>query len=472
MKLNLKRMKKNKTFIIFFLFLFTLNFAQDSISMSYENYISWVKKNHPLIKNTNWEKDIAQNNILKARASLDPTISGKLGEKKIDNTIYYNQKNIELNLPTWYGIDFNIGTNDLSGNKLNNDETKGVLNNFGISVPLARNLVYNKRRAVIEQAKILNQMTFSEQEMLKNEILLEANFLYWDWVKNYEILLLNQQILEVNKKRYELVKRTHALGERPAIDTTEAFTQLQSFELKNLEAKTNFQIATVELSQFLWKENGENYNLPNNIKPIEKLNPNFTEDYFVIVDRLINNINQHNALQYYNQKAEFLETDRKIKWQNFLPKLDFTYNFFNKDFKKLDILPFFDNNFQYGLKLELPIFMREARADYQNAKLKILQNNETLKFKKQELLTKVNTYDAEIKNYHNLTDITIKLEENFKKLLRAEEIRFSNGESSLFLINSRENKLLETQEKIVELKAKTIKTYFKINWLENNISIQ
>ena len=55
-----------------------------------------------------------------------------------------------------------------------------------------------------------------------------------------------------------------------------------------------------------------------------------------------------------------------------------------------------------------------------------------------------------------------------RSYIKAEEIKFSNGESSLFLINSRENKLLETQEKFLELKAKTIKTYFKLNWLENN----
>lgn len=465
-------MKKNKLFSIIFLFFNVFIFAQNNFELSYENYIAWVNKNHPLIKNSNWEKNIAQNNIIKARASLDPTISGKIGEKNIDNTTYYNQKNIELSLPTWYGIDFNIGTNDLSGKKLNNDDTKGTITNFGLMVPLARNLIYNKRKATIEQAKILNKMTFSEQEMIKNQVLLEANLQYWDWVKSYELLQLNQKMLENNQKRYDFVKKTHRFGERPAIDTTEAYTQLQSFELKNIEAKTNFQIATIELSQFLWSDNGENYNLSENIIPIENLNLNFIENYFFVTERLLSTVNQQNAINYYTQKNEFLEIDKKLKWQNFLPKLDFTYNFFNKEDSKIDVLPFFDNNFQYGLKLELPIFMREARADYQNAKLKILQNNENVKFKKQELLTKINSYHLEIKNYIALTENNISLEQNFKKLLNAEETRFANGESSLFLINSRENKLLETQEKITELKAKAIKTYFKINWLENNITPQ
>jgi hypothetical protein len=39
-------------------------------------------KNHPIIKISDWEKNIAQNNILKAKALLDPNISAKIGEKK------------------------------------------------------------------------------------------------------------------------------------------------------------------------------------------------------------------------------------------------------------------------------------------------------------------------------------------------------------------------------------------------------
>lgn len=462
-------MKKNKLLIFISLFYSIVISAQNNHELSYENFIAWVNKNHPLIKNSISEKSIAQYNILKARASLDPNISGKIGEKKIDQNLYYNQKSIELNLPTWYGVDFNIGVNDLSGNKLNNEETKGVINNIGINIPLTRNLIYNKRRATIQQAKILNEMTFSEQEMIKNQVLLDANIQYWDWVKNHEILLLTQQIYETNKNRYELIKKTFNLGERPAIDTIEAYSQLQAYELKNIEAKNNFKISTIELSLFLWKENGENYPLPENITPLENLDIKFTEDYFLILERLSTNIEQQNAINYYKQKNKFLELEKKLKWQNFLPKLDFTYNVFNKKPNQIDILPIFDNNFQYGLKLELPIFAREARADYQIAKLKISQNNEALQFKKQEFLVKVKNYDNEIKNYINLTENNKNLEDNLKKLLKAEETRFSNGESSLFLINSRENKLLETQEKITELKAKVIKTYFKINWLENNI---
>ncbi|SKB43054.1 hypothetical protein [Dyadobacter psychrophilus] len=43
---------------------------------------------------------------------------------------------------------------------------------------------------------------------------------------------------------------------------------------------------------------------------------------------------------------------------------------------------------------------------------------------------------------------------NYQQLVKAEKMRFSNGESSLFLINSRENKALEARQKLIDLKAK------------------
>lgn len=48
--------------------------------------------------------------------------------------------------------------------------------------------------------------------------------------------------------------------------------------------------------------------------------------------------------------------------------------------------------------------------------------------------------------------------------MKAEEVKLQNGESSLFLINSRENKALEAFEKLIELKTKFLKTKFALHW--------
>ena len=54
-------------------------------------------------------------------------------------------------------------------------------------------------------------------------------------------------------------------------------------------------------------------------------------------------------------------------------------------------------------------------------------------------------------------------------LQRGEEIRFQAGESSLFLINARENKALEALQKLQELKAKFFKTENMLQWAAGNL---
>ena len=48
--------------------------------------------------------------------------------------------------------------------------------------------------------------------------------------------------------------------------------------------------------------------------------------------------------------------------------------------------------------------------------------------------------------------------DQLKLLLKAEESKFSIGESSMFLVNTRENKLLETRQKLAEPKTNFFKS--------------
>lgn len=460
----------NKGIFVLFVLFSQFFFAQDSLKLSHQEFLNIVKKYHPLAFKYQLQNRIANAEITKARGNFDPVIAGKLGEKNIDGINYYQQKNLELGIPTWYGIDITGSYNNLKGEKLNNEDTKGGLAQFGITIPLAKNLLYDKRRAMLDQAKFGLKMTEAEQTVLTNELLLDAENTYWEWVKNYEIYKLQKSAVEINKKRFDLTKKTYEFGERPAIDTVEVLSQLQGFELQERDAYLNFVKSTQELQLFLWKDQQELYEISQLIFPSSSLDEHsgYSDYEFLVQNVQSRQVQNHASLEYYLQKQNILESERRLKWQSFLPKIDFTYNFFNKENYRRDFLPLFDNNFQYGLKLEIPIFLRHARADYEIAKLKISQNQQDSQLKTREINTKIETYKNEVNNYFTQIDISTKNLNNYQRLLNAEETRFSNGESSLFLINSRENKFLEAQEKNLELKAKFLKSYNKLKWLNEN----
>jgi outer membrane protein TolC len=53
---------------------------------------------------------------------------------------------------------------------------------------------------------------------------------------------------------------------------------------------------------------------------------------------------------------------------------------------------------------------------------------------------------------------------NYEFMLRNEELKFNQGSSSLFLIISRENKLIEARQKVLNVNLKYIKAYYKQRW--------
>jgi outer membrane protein TolC len=462
--------KKSNFFLFFWMLIFQVSFGQDSLKLSHPEFISIVKNYHPLAYKYQLQNKIAQAEITKAKGNFDPVLAAKLGEKNIDGSQYYEQKNIELQIPTWYGIDVVGSYNNWDGTRLNSADTKGGLAQFGVTIPLAKNLLYDKRRAMLDQAKFGLKMTEAEQTVLTNELLLEAENTYWEWVKNFEIYELQKNAVAINRERLQLIKKTVEYGERAAIDTVEAASQLQNFELQERDAFLSFVKNTQNLQLFFWKDNQELYEISQLFYPSSSLDNHsgYTDFQFLVENVQTRMLDSHASLQYYFQKQNILESEKRLKWQSFLPKLDFTYNFFNKENYRAEYLPFFDNNFQYGLKLEITIFQRQARGDFEIAKLKIAQNQQDTQLKAREIETKIQSYKNEVENYFAQIDLSTQNLDNYLRLLKAEETRYTNGESSLFLINSRENKLIEAQEKNLELKTKFLKSYNKLKWLNEN----
>jgi outer membrane protein TolC len=57
-----------------------------------------------------------------------------------------------------------------------------------------------------------------------------------------------------------------------------------------------------------------------------------------------------------------------------------------------------------------------------------------------------------------------------KQLVEAEKLKFSNGESTLFMLNTRENRWLDSEIKLAEYKLKFIKSVLNLIYLNGNLS--
>jgi outer membrane protein TolC len=110
----------------------------------------------------------------------------------------------------------------------------------------------------------------------------------------------------------------------------------------------------------------------------------------------------------------------------------------------------------------MPLRLSKGRADYQLAKLKIQEESLNLAQKRQQIQVKVSSYFNEVEALRKQINTQQKAVLNYQALVKAEETRFEQGESSLFLINSRETKAMEAAEKLTELKAYLFKAIYAL----------
>src|SRR5690606_32685025 len=70
----------------------------------------------------------------------------------------------------------------------------------------------------------------------------------------------------------------------------------------------------------------------------------------------------------------------------------------------------------------------------------------------------------ELSNYRVLLQTQTRMVENYRVLREGEDVRFRNGESSLFLINVRERQLIDSEIKFFELVSRLNFAKNKLNW--------
>ena len=457
---------KNFLIVIFGLLNTQLRAQQNKPELfSVDAFITQVKLYHPVAKQSDILVQKAAAQLLASRGGFDPALTLDASRKTFDGTNYYFYTNPELKIPTTFGVDIKAGIESNGGKYLNPEVTSGNTSYLGFEVPLAKGLLIDKRRAALQQAKIFSSQSEQERLQVINNLLFDAYNAYWQWAGSYQLYAVYTKYLQLSAARFRLVNIAYKNGDRAAMDTLEALTQVQNFEMLQADAVLKINNAAIELSNFLWQQNDSAFQLPEQYVPdtvqfAVSLAPQPLEQ--IVAQSLIDNP----LLRSYNYKLAALNVERRLKFQSLLPELNAKANLLNKDYnvvKGLDAA-FLQNNYKWGINFKLPLFLREGRGDYRAAKLKIEETNYALSAKRRETENKIRSYYNEVIQYQKQLQITQDMFNNYTTILKQEDLKFRNGESSLFLVNTRENKVIETAQKLIELRIKCQKAYYAVLW--------
>ena len=448
-----------------------VSFGQNK-TLHIDNTLDIVRKYHPIIKQSFLQNEMSKNDLLASKSVFDPSFQMNTEEKTYDNKLYYRFNNTELKIPLWYGIDIKAGTENNIGERIDPSLTKNNSAFVGVSLEPFRGIMVDKRNSIVKQAKNFVELTKNEQSLVVNDLLLEATSAYWNWVNTYYINTILIRSVQNNKERYDVVKKSYFSGDRAAIDTTEALTQLQTFEIMQNQAALDLQKARLELSNYFWTANGMPYELEEDILPLSnfELNKINIIELGKLEELLDQAIQTHPKIKMTNNKSAILDIEKRLKTIELFPSLKLNYNALENNLSRISSNFNTSNNTKYGVTLTMPLFQRQARGELAKTKNKIDELDWNIKYITLEIENKVRSSFAEFYAIKQQVKTNEGILNANKLLFDTENIKFQMGESSLFLINSRELKFIETEQKHIALKSKLYLSIYKNLWAMGSLN--
>src|SRR5690606_3988720 len=138
------------------------------------------------------------------------------------------------------------------------------------------------------------------------------------------------------------------------------------------------------------------------------------------------------------------------------PKIGLQYNFLSETPEI--VLSFSTSAYKSGLYISFPLFLGKERADLKLANLKLMDIEFEIMSTKVTLRNKIDALTQELSSYVLQNNFSNTILVYYNTMLVAEERKFFLGESSLFLVNSRESKLIDAKLKAIELEYGFFKT--------------
>jgi len=459
-------LKKTLTALLFILLSLKLSLAQTATSpavkqntdstrvFALDDLRLMVFKHHPIIKQAALLSESARAKVLQSLGYFDPELKAGFSRKLFGNTEYYNKWNNELKVPLWLaGADLKVGYDRNVGTYVNPESrTNGQgLSAIGLSIPLGQGLIIDARRSTLRQSKIMVQYAEADQLKQINGIWYNIVKDYWNWYYTYKQLELVNEGLDLAQRRFKALSAQTLMGDKPAIDSVEAYITVQERMIQKEKTAIELQNARLVLSNHLWNEAGNPLELPVEALPQNMVNKMDRPNQQLLDTLLGQAANLHPEILKLRSKGEQLAVERSYRQEMLKPKLNVIGNLISsRTGFNSNVLGYYDfnwSNYKFGVELAFPLFLRSERGKLREVKIKQQELDYDLQQSEREIRNQVMASYNDLSAYSAQLAVQLKSIENQQLLVNGENQKFNLGESTLFLINSRETKLIEMKIK-------------------------
>ncbi len=430
-----------------------------------EEFYQAVLQHHPIVKQAALLSLEAKAQVQQARGAFDPKLFSYYDRKNFGNTLYYDKWQSGLAVPVLPGgLDVKMTYDRNTGKYLNPENTvppTGLIA-LGLSVPVTQGLLIDARRNTLRQAQLAVNLADADRISLINKTLLDAAKAYWDWYMAHQQFRWINQGYQLAQTRFEAIRRRALLGDAAAIDTTEALITVQDRQVQWQQAAVGLQNARLSLTTFLWSSPEEAVpqpvDLPGTVIP--QAAPPDRTTAGQLEELLSRAAQQHPDLLKLANKQQQLTIEERYRRAQLLPKVSVEASLLSRgplsdaNYDGSNTYGFQADNHKIGVDLAFPLFLRAERGKLRQVQLKNQQTGLERQQAGRDISNDVQRAWNELVALEQQITTQQQTTANQQTLVRAEADKFQLGESSLFLVNSRETKLIDYQIKLEEFRSK------------------
>ena len=445
----------------------------DTTTLSIDEFFDVVLVNHPVVRQSFLLNELARQELRLARGNFDPKLKSNFAAKEFKGTEYYRSWDSKLEVPLWIPADLNVGYEQNTGAYLNDEQqnTEDGLLYAGVSLPLGRGLFMDERRAAVRVARLMQDMAEVDRVKEINKALLTAAKSYWDWYYAYRYYRVVRDVEELAEVRYQGIVRQVENGDVAPFDSLKAYINYQERAVQRQQAELEYENARLMLSVFLWKATDDDVvpmELARGTVPVRQVDTTLLS--LENLSRLQEFARQnHPDIIKQQVKGQQLQIDQQLYREFLKPEINLKYNFLTEPlWNDGASLPstsegrWFMNDYKLGVQFYFPLFLRKERAKLAMTQIKIEQNFLEGPFQRRQAINNTTTAYNTLYNLNELIILQSQMVDNYEALLAGESRKFEFGESSIFLVNTRETELLEARVKLLKLQTQYEKAHMEL----------
>ncbi len=440
----------NKLSLLTLLLLLWLAPAAAQNELSYPEVEAWVMANHPLARTADAVQQRGLAQALAGRAALDPKFKLAYDRKDFKGSEYFDYGKAEISWQSPFALQVAGGYQVAEGTYLNAERTLPANGQayLALKLPLLRGLLTDATRIGIRKGELAVDRQRAAADVIRNDMRYDTRLRYLKWVFASRAVGLNQDIEAALLQRLRDYRQLVAQGDKPAVDTLEATVYLGLQRQARAAAEVEEDLAARSLAELYWPLTYED-------EPSD-----FTDSSVGLPDTSA--LGRHPQLEELTLAMADARLSLELKNEARKPELNLEYYLLGDGLSLPETNNAFAEAYKMGVTASYPILNRKARAGAQIAQLKVIESGNKLNDKRQALRTKAVAYQDAIASYNFQINSGNVLAEQAARLLQAEQELFGLGESTQFLVNTRQQAFLKARLDVVKLvfkREKLVATY-------------